>query len=136
MIDITTKPICEIKEKKFEWGEPYEIFTSLFNFDIGNSKTAIEASIDFYGKNNFKIQLTHLFNTLLNREEFLIVNYNMEIFDREALLVKIKFYLEDNKDKITPWDKYNLPFDEIYFIEDIKNQLPFLLNYINNNSLG
>jgi hypothetical protein len=106
-IDKTTFPHCYIEEKKFDWGEPYDVITSIFNLYIDPQLSDIEYTIEVLGKNNFKINLEKLYNILLNKEEYdRIKNFNTPIFNRELLLNNIQRYLDSNKDRTSPWKQY------------------------------
>ncbi|OOV17647.1 hypothetical protein [Flavobacterium sp. LM4] len=86
-IDFETNPICKIEEKKFDWGEPYNIYTPIFKTNIEHNLSLLEFSIELFGKNNLKKQLTLLHNKLTNHEELSSVeNLNEEIFNREHLI--------------------------------------------------
>ncbi|CAI8876707.1 hypothetical protein [Chryseobacterium sp. IT-36CA2] len=128
-IDDSTVPSCKIEEKKFEWGEPYELYTPIFNFaDLSDSK--LENSIKLFGKNNFKQQLLLIYNIINNYEEFEnIENYNGELFEREEILNLIKFYINRNENLISPWEKYDIGLKEYDFIKYLDEKLE-KLNYV------
>ena len=128
-IDDSTVPNCKIEEKKFEWGEPYELYTPIFNLtDLSDSK--LENSIKLFGKNNFKQQLLLIYNIINNCEEFEnIENYNGESFKREEILSLIKFYLNRNENLISPWEKYDIGLKEYDFIKYLDEKLE-KLNYV------
>jgi hypothetical protein len=134
IIDEETLPKCKIEKKMFEWGEPYDFCTPIFDTNLPKETNPLESSIDFFGKNNFKNQLLLLHNAITNFEEsYRIENFNKEILDREFLINKIHNYLENNKNKNTPWDKYSLPIDEIDYIKLLYDNLNFKLNFIKTN---
>ncbi|QYS89459.1 hypothetical protein [Flavobacterium davisii] len=96
-IDKDAVPNCKIEEKKFEWGEPYNIYTPIFNL-IDLSSSRLENSIKLFGENNFKHQLLLMYNTINNYDEFeKIVNYGGEQFNRNAILELINSYLKKMK---------------------------------------
>ena len=104
-IEKSTFPHCYIEEKKFDWGEPYDDITPIFNLSIDPDLSDIEYTIEVLGKNNFKINLEKLYNILLNHEENdRIENFNTPIFNRELLLRNIQKYLNSNENQISPWE--------------------------------
>ncbi|WP_289661473.1 hypothetical protein [Flavobacterium panacagri] len=123
-INKSTFPFCYVEEKKFEWGEPYEDVTPIFNLSIDPKLSDLEYTIEVLGKNNFKNNLLKLQNILVNREENIrIEHFNDLITDREVLLNRIKIYLESNSDKISPWDlHYYVCFNENDYLESIENE--------------
>lgn len=130
-IDFETRPICKIEEKKFDWGEPYNIYTPIFKTDIEQSLSSLEFSIELFGNNNFKKQLTLLHNKLINYEEFSsIENLNEEIFNREYLINLINKYVIINDKYNAPWIKYNLSVTELDYINLLENMLNLKLNYV------
>jgi len=103
-IDKSTSPYCYIEEKKFDWGEPYDDITPIFNLSIDPALSDIEFTIEVLGKNNFKINLEKLYNILINREENdRIENFNTPISNREFLLNNINIYLRENLNSTSPW---------------------------------
>src|SRR6478609_6315747 len=118
-INKSTFPFCYVEEKKFEWGEPYEDVTPIFNLSIDPGLSDFEYTIEILGKNNFKNNLLKLHNILVNREENVrIENFNNFITNREILLDRIKIYLDTNSDKISPWDlQYYVCFNENDYLE-------------------
>ncbi|CAA9202289.1 hypothetical protein [Flavobacterium collinsii] len=130
-IDKSTFPHCYIEEKKFDWGEPYDDITPIFNLSIDPELSDIEFTIEVLGKNNFKINLEKLYNILVNREENdRIENFNNVITNRELLLNNINTYLNYNIDKTSPWeqsfDRYPTENDYLQSIEeDINRTLLF-----------
>lgn len=129
-IDIETIPHCKIEEKKFEWGEPYEIQTPIFILKkISTSK--LENSIILFGENNFKQQLMSLYNVIINHEESeKIENYTGEEFNREAILNLINSFIRKNAGFVTPWEKYQLLLTEYDYIEYCEKQLQESLCYV------
>ncbi|MCD0468607.1 hypothetical protein [Flavobacterium sp. JAS] len=106
-IDKSTFPHCYIEEKKFDWGEPYDDITPIFNLSIDPDLSDIEFTIEVLGKNNFKINLGKLYNILVNREENeRIENCNISISNREFLLNNINTYLSANLNSTPPWNKH------------------------------
>lgn len=103
-IDKSTFPYCYIEEKKFDWGEPYDEMTPIFNLSIDPDLSDIEFTIEVLGKNNFKLNLEKLYNILINREENdRIENFNTPISNRKFLLNNINTYLSDNLNSTSPW---------------------------------
>ena len=103
-IDKSTFPYCYIEEKKFDWGEPYDEMTPIFNLSIDPNLSDIEFTIEVLGKNNFKLNLEKLYNILINREEnHRIENFNTPILNREFLLNNINTYLNANLNNTSPW---------------------------------
>ncbi|WP_264529645.1 hypothetical protein [Flavobacterium sp. N502540] len=130
-IDFDTNPICNIREEKFDWGEPYNIYTPIFKTDIEGNLSLLEFSIELFGKNNFKKQLLLLHNKLANYEEFnSIENLNEEISNREHLLDLINKYIVINNECITPWVKYSLSITETDYINLLEEILNLKLNYV------
>jgi hypothetical protein len=127
MIDNSTNPKCEVYIKYFEWGEPYQSFNPLFEIHGIDGNSQIEKSIHFFGKNNFKNQLLLLYNSILNFEEFRISNFDGIIINREGLLKLLDFYLEENKGKLSPWEKYSASLKENDFLENAGILLDFVL---------
>jgi hypothetical protein len=126
-IDKSTFPHCYIEEKKFDWGEPYDDITPIFNLSIDPELSDIEFTIEVLGKNNFKINLEKLYNILVNREENdRIENFNNVITNRELLLNNINTYLNYNIDKTSPWeqsfDRYPTENDYLQSIEEDLNR--------------
>lgn len=115
-IDKSTFPYCYIEEKKFDWGEPYDDITPIFNLSINPDLSDIEFTIEVLGKNNFKINLGKLYNILVNREENeRIENCNISISNREFLLNNINTYLSANLNNTPPWNKhYGEDFENTY----------------------
>ncbi|WP_316633762.1 hypothetical protein [uncultured Flavobacterium sp.] len=106
-IDKKTYPYCYIEEKKFDWGEPYDDITPIFNLSIDPDLSDIEFTIEVLGKNNFKINLEKLYNILVNREENdRIENCNTPILNRDFLLNNIHTYLSVNLNSTSPWKKH------------------------------
>lgn len=126
-IDKNTFPHCYIEEKKFDWGEPYDDITPIFNLSINPELSDIEFTIEVLGKNNFKINLEKLYNILVNREENdRIKNFNNVIINRELLLNNINTYINYNIDKTSPWeqsfDRYPTENDYLESIEEDLNR--------------
>ncbi|KAF2515754.1 hypothetical protein [Flavobacterium foetidum] len=123
-INKNTFPFCYIEEKKFEWGEPYEVATPIFDLSIDTKLSDLEYTIEVLGKNNFKNNLLKLHNILVNREENVrIENFNDLITNREILLNRIKCYLDSNANKISPWDlHYYVSFNENDYLESIEDE--------------
>lgn len=128
-INKNTFPFCYVEEKKFEWGEPYEDITPIFNLSIDPELSDLEYTIEVLGKNNFKNNLLKLYNILVNREENVrIENFNNLITNREILLNRIKIYLDSNSAKISPWDlQYYVCFNESDYLESIENETKRIL---------
>lgn len=124
-IDKNTYPHSYIEEKKFDWGEPYDDITPIFNLSIDPELSDIEFTIEVLGKNNFKINLEKLYNILLNNEESdRIENCNTPILNREFLLHNIHTYLSANVDKTSPWKQYyDRYFTENDYLESIEKDL-------------
>ncbi|PTX06384.1 hypothetical protein C8P65_10740 [Capnocytophaga leadbetteri] len=132
-IERNTKPFCLIKEKKMDWGEKYDEYSPMFNIILISSNYSLEESIVFFGENNFKKQLLSLYNVINNKEEQeRIINYNNErIENRPYILDLIKFYIEKNKDILSPWEKYDLGLKELDFIKIIIYEMEKELYYVN-----
>lgn len=125
----STFPYCYIEEKKFDWGEPYDDITPIFNLSIDLELSDIEYTIEVLGKNNFKINLEKLYNILLNYEENdRIENFNTPIFNRDLLLSNIQKYLNSNEDQISPWEQsYDRYPTENDYLESIEKDLNRIL---------
>lgn len=126
-IDKNTFPHCYIEEKKFDWGEPYDDITPIFNLSIDPELSDIEFTIEVLGKNNFRINLEKLYNILVNREENdRLENFNNIITNRELLLNNINTYINYNIDKTSPWeqsfDRYPTENDYLESIEEDLNR--------------
>ena len=132
-IERNTKPFCLIKEKKMDWGEKYDEYSPMFNVILTSNSYSLEESIVFFGENNFKKQLFSLYNVINNKEEQeRIINYNNErIENRPYILDLIKFYIEKNKDILSPWEKYDLGLEELDFIKIIIYEMEKELYYVN-----
>ena len=132
-IERNTKPFCLIKEKKMDWGEKYDEYSPMFNIILTSNNYSLEESIVFFGENNFKRQLLSLYNVINNKEEQeRIINYNNErIESRPYILDLIKFYIEKNKDILSPWEKYDLGLEELDFIKIIIYEMEKELYYVN-----
>lgn len=128
-IDKSTFPHCYIEEKKFDWGEPYDDITPIFNLSIDPDLSDIEFTIEVLGKNNFKVNLEKLYNILLNYEENeRIENFNTLIFNRDLLLSNIQKYLNSNEDQISPWEQsYDRYPTENDYLESIEKDLNRIL---------
>ena len=128
-IEKSTFPHCYIEEKKFDWGEPYDNITPIFNLSIDPDLSDIEYTIEVLGKNNFKINLEKLYNILLNHEENdRIENFNTPIFNRELLLRNIQKYLNSNENQISPWEQsYDRYPTENDYLESIEKDLNKIL---------
>lgn len=128
-IEKSTFPHCYIEEKKFDWGEPYDDITPIFNLSIDPDFSDIEFTIEVLGKNNFKINLEKLYNILLNHEENdRIENFNTPIFNRELLLRNIQKYLNSNENQISPWEQsYDRYPTENDYLESIEKDLNRIL---------
>ena len=98
-----------------DWGEKYDEYSPMFNIILTSNNYSLEESIVFFGENNFKKQLFSLYNVINNKEEQeRIINYNNErIENRPYILDLIKFYIEKNKDILSPWEKYDLGLEEL-----------------------
>ena len=132
-IERNTKPFCLIKEKTMDWGEKYDEYSPMFNIILTSNNYSLEESIVFFGENNFKKQLFSLYNVINNKEEQeRIINYNNErIENRPYILDLIKFYIEKNKDILSPWEKYDLGLKELDFIKIIIYEMEKELYYVN-----
>ena len=132
-IERNTKPFCLIKEKTMDWGEKYDEYSPMFNIILTSNNYSLEESIVFFGENNFKKQLFSLYNVINNKEEQeRIINYNNErIENRPYILDLIKFYIEKNKDILSPWEKYDLGLGELDFIKIIIYEMEKELYYVN-----
>ena len=132
-IERNTKPFCLIKEKKMDWGEKYDEYSPMFNIILTSSNYSLEESIVFFWENNLKKQLLSLYNVINNKEEQeRIINYNNErIENRPYILDLIKFYIEKNKDILSPWEKYDLGLEELDFIKIIIYEMEKELYYVN-----
>lgn len=132
-IERNTKPFCLIKEKTMDWGEKYDEYSPMFNIILTSNDYSLEESIVFFGENNFKKQLLSLYNVINNEEEQeRIINYNNErIENRPYILDLIKFYIEKNKDILSPWEKYDLELEELDFIKIIIYEMEKELYYVN-----
>ena len=132
-IERNTKPFCLIKEKTMDWGEKYDEYSPMFNVILTSNSYSLEESIVFFGENNFKKQLFSLYNVINNKEEQeRIINYNNErIENRPYILDLIKFYIEKNKDILSPWEKYDLGLKELDFIKIIIYEMEKELYYVN-----
>ena len=132
-IERNTKPFCLIKEKTMDWGEKYDEYSPMFNIILTSNDNSLEESIVFFGENNFKKQLLSLYNVINNKEEQeRIINYNNErIENRPYILDLIKFYIEKNKDILSPWEKYDLELEELDFIKIIIYEMEKELYYVN-----
>ena len=128
-IDKNTFPYCYVEEEKFDWGEPYEVTTPIFNLSIDPNLSDIEYTIEVLGKNNFKINLGRLYNILLNKEEYdRIENYHQPILNRDFLLNSINSYLSINTNNTAPWESpygYDAsnPFYENIHLESIEKAI-------------
>ena len=132
-IERNTKPFCLIKEKTMDWGEKYDEYSPMFNIILTSKDYSLEESIVFFGENNFKKQLLSLYNVINNKEEQeRIINYNNQrIENRPYILDLIKFYIEKNKDILSPWEKYDLGLEELVFIKIIIYEMEKELYYVN-----
>ncbi|KQT26172.1 hypothetical protein ASG22_05745 [Chryseobacterium sp. Leaf405] len=129
-IDKTIFPHCFVEEKRFEWGEPYINMTPIFNLSINPGLSDIEFTIEILGKNNFKNNLDKLYNILINKEEhFRLVDFNEHILDREFLIGKILNFINENTNKIAPWDNEFKIFGEEFYLEMIKDDLKKSLKF-------
>ncbi|MFH7018769.1 hypothetical protein [Flavobacterium sp. FlaQc-47] len=127
-INKKTLPHCYIEEKKFDWGEPYDDITPIFNLSVNPELSDIEYTIEVLGKNNFKINLEKLYNILLNQEENDRIEYfNTPIVHRDFLLINIQKYLHSNENQISPWeqshDRYPTENDYLESIEKDLNRI-------------
>ena|SRR6218665_1423120 len=128
-INKSTFPFCYVEEKKFEWGEPYEDVTPIFNLSIDPELSDLEYTIEVLGKNNFKNNLLKLHNILVNREENVRIEHFTDLItDREVLLNRIIFFLDNNSDKTSPWDlPYYVSFNENDYLESIEDKINRIL---------
>ena len=85
------------------------------------------------GKTILKSNCFHCINVINNKEEQeRIINYNNErIENRPYILDLIKFYIEKNKDILSPWEKYDLGLEELDFIKIIIYEMEKELYYVN-----
>jgi hypothetical protein len=131
-IDESTVPFCKAEHGKFDWGEPYTYYHPVFKISPTNAEFTLEDSIVIIGENNLKKQLLALYNAIINYEEFdRIVNYNEEEFDRVKILELIDFYIKENEDKLTPWEKHHQYGNELYFISWIEEKANRKLHFVN-----
>ena len=132
-IERNTKPFCLIKEKTMDWGEKYDEYSPMFNIILTSNDYSLEESIVFFGENNFKKQLLSLYNVINNKQEQeRIINYNNQrIENRPYILDLIKFYIEKNKDILSPWEKYDLGLEELDLIKIIIYEMEKELYYVN-----
>jgi hypothetical protein len=131
-IDKSTVPFCWAENKKFDWGEPYTIYHPIFKISPTSPVLTLEDSIVIIGENNLKKQLLFLHNALINYEEFYrIENYKAEKFDRIKVLELIDFYLKENDGKLTPWEKYHLCTDELFYISLLEEKTNRKLHFVN-----
>ncbi|MFC0781200.1 hypothetical protein [Flavobacterium sp. HJSW_4] len=131
-IDESTVPFCKLEHEKFDWGEPYTHYDPIFKISPTNRVLTLEDSIVIFGENNFKEQLTSLYNVIVNYEEFdRIVNYNEEKFDRNKILELIDFYIKENEGKLTPWEKYHLYTYELFYISYIEEKANRKIHFVN-----
>ena len=116
-----------------DWGEKYDEYSPMFNIILTSNDYSLEESIVFFGENNFKKQLLSLYNVINNKEEQeQIINYNNErIENRPYILDLIKFYIEKNKDILSPWEKYDLGLEKLDFIKIIIYEMGKELYYVN-----
>lgn len=129
-IDIETVPNCKIEEKKFEWGEPYQMYTPVFIFKK-QSVSKLENSIMWFGENNFKHQLLSLYNVINNHEEFeRLENYTGEEFSRKTISELIASFIKKNENLTAPWDKYEIGLTEYDYIRYAEEQLKENLCYV------
>ncbi|MFZ4927555.1 hypothetical protein [Chryseobacterium sp. Mn2064] len=129
-IDIETIPHCKIEEKKFDWGEPYSIHTPIFILNK-TSVSELENSIILFGENNFKQQLSSLYNVIVNHEEFeRLENYIGEEFNRKEILELINSFIQKNKGLMSPWEKYDIGLTEYDYIRYVEEQLKKSLCYV------
>lgn len=131
-IDKSTVPFCWAEDKKFDWGEPYTVYHPIFKISPTSSVFSLEDSIIIIGENNLKKQLLTLYNVINNCEEFdRIMNYNEEEFDRIKILELIYFYIKENEGKLTPWEKYHLCMDELFYISLLEEKSNRKLHFVN-----
>ena len=116
-----------------DWGEKYDEYSPMFNIILTSNDYSLEESIVFFGENNFKKQLLSLYNVINNKQEQeRIINYNNQrIENRPYILDLIKFYIEKNKDILSPWEKYDLGLEELDFIKIIIYEMEKELYYVN-----
>lgn len=120
-IDRQTIPFCLIKEKTMEWGEIYYEYNPMFITILTEKNLSLKESIIFFGENNFKNQLSDIYNILLNFEEKeRICNFDNEDFDRAEMLNLINFYIEKNKNIVSPWEKYDIGLCEEDYIQIVE----------------
>lgn len=60
----------------------------------------IEFTIEILGKNNFKKNLDKLYNILINKESFRLIDFNEPILDRESLIRKILTFINEIQIKL------------------------------------
>jgi hypothetical protein len=130
-IDKKTVPYCYIEEKKFEWGEPYTVDTPIFDLCVNPELPDLEFTIEILGKNNFKSNLTKLYNILINKEEsYRLDNLTEPVVNRELLIERIDSFISYNEGSVAPWDhENNIGCDEEFYLEwigeDLKRALLF-----------
>lgn len=113
-IDHSTFPPCRIEQRKFEWGEPYEVEHPIFDGNIDPDLSDLEFSVEAFLKNNFREQLLLFLNTLLNHEENeRIENFHGKIdaAQRQDLISRIGEFL-DQDSVPAPWVKYHFQSGE------------------------
>lgn len=129
-IDKSIVPYCFVTEKKFEWGEPYDDIRPIFNLCADPALSDMTFTIEILGRNNFKEHLSKLYNILLNHEEYERINEAIEpISNRELLLERINYFLEEHAQKSAPWDDEFSTIDEAFYIRKIEDELQRTLLY-------
>ncbi len=129
-IDKSVVPHCFITAKTFDWGEPYEDITPIFNLCADPALSDMAFTIEILGLNNFNDSLSHLYNILLNREEYGRISMDMEpIARREQLLERIDHFQKENASKKAPWHHYFDALTEAFYLEKIEEELSRTLLY-------
>lgn len=129
-IDKSVVPYCFVTEKKFEWGEPYDVIRPIFNLCADPALSDMAFTIEILGRNNFKAHLLKLYNILLNHEEYKRINEAIEpISNREQLLESILLFLEEHAQNTAPWDDEFSTIDEAFYLRQIEDELGRRLLY-------
>ena len=123
-IDKSVVPYCFVTVKFFKWGEDYNEYRPIFNLCADPGLSDIAFTIEILGLNNFKDSLSHLYNILLNREEYERISEDMEpVSNREQLLARIDHFQKENTAHQAPWNKYMDIADEAWYLEQVEAEL-------------